>query len=80
MPRKKAKINAAKIRLNKQNRNSNIGKFLTKSDEFIFTYSNDDFITKRLSLIWSNDADNKVKKSIYWNNEILRSYIKIQIT
>jgi len=63
MPRKKAKINAAKIRLNKQNRNSNTGEFLTKSDEFIFTYSDNDFITKRLSLIWSNDADNKVKKA-----------------
>ena len=55
MPREKSKSVAARIRLNKQDRNSDTGEFAS-NNEFIFSYSDDSsddhFIAKRLSLIW----------------------------
>ena len=75
MPRKKAKKNAAKIRINKQVRDLDTGQFEFNDDKFEFTFSedssDDDYIAERfekLNLVWFDSADNNVKKTYTGNS------------
>src|SRR5207248_7727389 len=79
MPQKKAKKNAAKIRINKQVRDLDTGQFEFNDDKFEFTFSedssDDDYNAERfekLNLVWFDSADNNVKKNIL---EILEQHI-----
>ena len=76
MPRKKAKKNAAKIRINKQVRDLDTGQFEFNDDKFEFTFSEDssdnDYIAERfekLNLVWFDNADDNVKKTYTRNSK-----------
>src|SRR5438045_9766123 len=66
MQRKKAKKNAAKIRINKQVRDLDT-EF--NDDKFEFTFSEDSSERfEKLNLVWFDSADNNVKKTYTGNS------------
>ena len=83
MPRRKKRSKAAKKRFNEQGY-SNTGQFNKKDEDYVPSSdysedsSDDEFINERIqqlssfTLIWSDDAHNKVKKSYTGNSRVTK--------